>query len=152
MSLEAGIEGIYREHGNRIWRALLAYSGDPEIASDATAEAFAQALSRGDDLRSPERWIWKAAFRIAAGQLKSSRREVALVQAGSYELNGQDRELTDALKKLPTKQRGALVLFYYADRPIKEIARTLRSTGPAVRVHLSQGRKRLREMLEARHE
>jgi hypothetical protein len=27
------------------------------VASDAVAEAFAQALRRGDALRSPERWL-----------------------------------------------------------------------------------------------
>lgn len=34
-----GLEGLYRAQGPRLWRALVAYSGDPEIASDAVAEA-----------------------------------------------------------------------------------------------------------------
>ena len=38
------IERVYRQHGDAIWRAVLAFSGDREIASDAVAEAFAQAL------------------------------------------------------------------------------------------------------------
>jgi hypothetical protein len=58
----AGLEGVYREHATRLWRALIAYTGDPEVASDAVAEAFAQALRRGDALRAPERWVWTAAF------------------------------------------------------------------------------------------
>jgi Tol biopolymer transport system component len=33
---------LYRERGDRIWRALLAFAGYPEVASDAVAEAFAQ--------------------------------------------------------------------------------------------------------------
>ena len=40
------LERIYREQGERMWRSLLAFSGDPEISSDAVAEAFAQALRR----------------------------------------------------------------------------------------------------------
>jgi len=36
------VERLYREQGDRIWRALLGYAGDREIASDAEAEAFAQ--------------------------------------------------------------------------------------------------------------
>src|SRR2546430_12508817 len=43
-------------------------------ASDAMAEAFAQALARGNELRSPQRWVWRAAFRIAAGELKARLR------------------------------------------------------------------------------
>src|SRR4030095_4459457 len=63
------IERLYRERGDRIWRGLLAFAGDPEVASDAVAEAFAQVLRRGDEVRDPERWVWRAAFRIAAGAL-----------------------------------------------------------------------------------
>jgi hypothetical protein len=48
----------------------VAYSGDPEIASYSVAEAFAQALSHREPLRTPDRWIWKSAFRIATGELK----------------------------------------------------------------------------------
>ncbi len=39
------LERVYREHGARLWRAVLAFTGDREVASDAVAEAFAQALS-----------------------------------------------------------------------------------------------------------
>ena len=80
------IERLYREHGSRMWRALLAFAGDPEVASDAVAEAFAQALRRGSEIRDPERWVWRAAFRIAAGALKERRREVPGVEKeASYE-------------------------------------------------------------------
>lgn len=60
---------VYEEHGARLWRAILLYSGDPDVASDAVAEAFAQVLRRGDAVDSPERWVWRSAFRIAAGEL-----------------------------------------------------------------------------------
>ena len=63
------VERVYLTEGPKIWRALVAYSGDVDIANDAFAEALAQALSRGDDLRTPERWIWKVSFRIAGGEL-----------------------------------------------------------------------------------
>jgi RNA polymerase sigma-70 factor (ECF subfamily) len=69
-----GLERLYREDGARLWRALVAFSGDREVASDAVAEAFAQALGRGEELRDPQRWVWRAAFRIAAGELKDRRR------------------------------------------------------------------------------
>jgi DNA-directed RNA polymerase specialized sigma24 family protein len=50
-----------------MWQAVFAFAGDPEVASDAVAEAFAQALRRGDAIRSPERWLWRTVFRIALG-------------------------------------------------------------------------------------
>lgn len=141
-------ESVYRQHGDRLWRALYAYAGDREVASDATSEAFAQAMARGDAIRSRENWIWKAAFRIAAGQLKSRRRSLPLKREESYEMKTSGPEIIEALKKLTPMQRGSMVLFYFVDLPVKEIARILRSTTPSIRVHLSQGRKKMRQLLE----
>ena len=50
------LERLYRERGHRMWCAVLAFAGDPDVASDAVAKAFAQALRRGTEIRDPERW------------------------------------------------------------------------------------------------
>jgi RNA polymerase sigma factor (sigma-70 family) len=142
------IERLYRERGDRIWRGLLAFSGDPEIASDAVAEAFAQVLRRGDEVRNPERWVWRAAFRIAAGELKEWRRSEVLGTAGSYEMEEPARELVVALGALTERQRASVVLHDAAGYPSKEVARIIGSTEVAVRVHLLRGRRRLRELLQ----
>lgn len=47
------IEQAYREDSARLWRSLLGYTGSADVASDALAEAYAQALSRDGDLRVP---------------------------------------------------------------------------------------------------
>src|SRR6266536_1404872 len=52
------LERLYRTQRGRMWQAVFAFAGDPEVASDAVAEAFTQALRRGDVIRSPERWLW----------------------------------------------------------------------------------------------
>jgi len=57
-----GVERVWREDGPRLWRSLVAFGGDPELASDAMAEAFAQALGRGSAIESPDRWVWRAAL------------------------------------------------------------------------------------------
>ena len=43
-------EEVYRRDGDRLWRSLLGFSGDREIADDAVAEAFAQLLQRGEGM------------------------------------------------------------------------------------------------------
>ena len=142
------IERLYRERGDRIWRGLLAFSGDPEVASDAVAEAFAQVLRRGDEVRDPERWVWRAAFRIAAGELKERRKNEVLRVAGSYEMDEPARDLVVALGALSERQRVSVVLHDAAGYPSKEVARIIGSTEVAVRVHLMRGRRRLRELLK----
>jgi DNA-directed RNA polymerase specialized sigma24 family protein len=81
------LERLYRSQRGRMWQAVFAFAGDPEVASDAVAEAFTQALRRGDAIRSPERWLWRTVFRIAAGEL-NARRLVQLVLAVDERING----------------------------------------------------------------
>jgi RNA polymerase sigma-70 factor (ECF subfamily) len=142
------IERLYRERGGRIWRGVLAFAGDPEVASDAVAEAFAQVLRRGDEVRDPERWVWRTAFRVAAGELKRRRRSDVLTTEGSYEMEVPARDLIVALGSLSERQRASVVLHDGAGYPAREVARILGSTEAAVRVHLMRGRRRLRDLLE----
>jgi RNA polymerase sigma-70 factor (ECF subfamily) len=142
-----GIEALYRSDGDRLWRAVLMYAGDPEVASDAVAEAFAQALRRGDAVRDPRRWVWRATFRIAAGELKERRRVVVSADEG-YEHSELPLQLGMALAKLSPHQRAAVVLHHYVGYPVRDVARIIGSTASAVGVHLYRGRRRLRRLLE----
>lgn len=142
-----GLERLYRQQAAQMWRALTAYSGSRDVAEDAVAEAFAQAIGRGDAIRSPERWVWKAAYRIAAGELKQRRRVSPEVDRPVDDA-ASSFELRDALLRVSPKQRAALFLFYYCGYEPREIARMIGSTQSAVRVHLFRGRKRLASMLD----
>lgn len=144
------LDRLYREHGDRLWRSVLAFCGDREIASDAVAEAFAQCLGRGAAVRDPGRWIWRAAFRIAAGELKDRQRRHTMLQAEqSYEIPEAAGEILEALSQLSPRQRAAVILHDHIGFSTKEVAAIVGSTAATVRVHLSQGRRRLRAVLEA---
>jgi RNA polymerase sigma-70 factor (ECF subfamily) len=142
------IESVYRQHGTRLWRAVFAYSQDRHVADDAVAEAFAQALRRGSAIRSPEKWVWKAAFRIAAGHLQERRKSMPLLTAGSVRNPEPAWELLAALRELPQRQRACLVLHYYGGYAAAEIGKMTGSTSAAVRMHLTRGRRHLSERLE----
>jgi RNA polymerase sigma-70 factor (ECF subfamily) len=142
------VERLYRVEGARLWRAVFAWSGDSAVADDAVAEAFAQALARGDGLRHPLGWIWRVAFRVAAGELKDRRHHGGSGPDGvSFEMPESTVDLVAALRRLSPNQRGSILLHHYGGYPVKDVARILGSTAPAVRVHLSVGRKRLRALL-----
>jgi RNA polymerase sigma factor (sigma-70 family) len=147
-----GLEDVWRRQGARLWRSLLAYTGDTEVASDAMAEAFAQALGRGADLRDTDRWVWKAAFRIAAGELQRRRKVAAGTpeRTATYEMPEPIVDLVAALQRLSPNQRAAAILRVYADLPTREVARVMGCTQATVRVHLAQARWRLAPMLEER--
>lgn len=91
--------------------------------------------------------MWKAAFRIAAGELQE-RRRFASEQDWAVAPVEPCFELWSALRRLSPRQRACLFLHYYADYPPREIARMIGSTQSAVRVHLFRGRARLAEILD----
>ena len=148
------VETLYRQDSGRLWRALYAFAGDPDIASDAVADAYAQALRRGPAIRDPAAWIWRAAFRIAGGALKARRSDPdpELSDRTGHLDHYEDSDLLAALRQLPDAQRAAIVLFYYADLPVRDVAARLGSNGLAVRANLSRGRRRLHDLLGDRHD
>ncbi|HEV8420216.1 MAG TPA: sigma-70 family RNA polymerase sigma factor, partial [Actinomycetota bacterium] len=121
--------------------------GDREIASDAVSEAFAQALRAWRGIRSPENWVWRVAFRIAAGEMKE-RRRFANVEEASYQLDERVQAVVSALARLSQRQRMAVVLHYYAGFTAGEIASMTGSASATVAVHLHRARRKLRELLE----
>lgn len=82
---------------------------------------------------------------------KVQRRTSGSAPRDIYEVPHEASELFDALRRLSPNQRAAVVLHHYAGYPVKDIASMIGSTPPAVRVHLSVGRKRLRTLLEESH-
>lgn len=129
------------------------HTGDREAASDAVAEAFAQAIRRGDAIRDPAAWVWKTAFRVAKGMP-----DKGLTMAPGQEdgdpgaVSDELIDLVRALKKLTPHQRAAVVLHYYCGYSVREIADILASSASAIGVHLYRARNRLRRELGDDHD
>jgi DNA-directed RNA polymerase specialized sigma24 family protein len=147
------LEQIYREQSPRLYRSLLLFAGDPEIAADAVAESFAQALRRGDAIRSPERWVWIAAYRVASGELARARRTIpGPLQDVAYEVPDTVLALDLMMRELSPMQRAAVALHDFAGYTLRETATISGSTASAVSVHLVRAHAKLRKMLEERDE
>jgi len=141
------IEALYRTDGKKMWRSVFAFTGDPEVTDDAIGEAFAQALARGDEVRDLAAWVWRVAFLVAGRERQRRASLVELAETGIYELPEPISEVMRALGSLSPNQRLAVVMHDYADRPTDEIASLIGASRATVHVHLSKGRKRLRELL-----
>ena len=65
-------------------------------------------------------------------------------------MEGQElgERLQAALKLLPEKQRLAILMFTVDEMPQKDVAEALNCSVEAVKWHVFQGRKKLREMLK----
>lgn len=153
VDLDARVEGVRAAYVGvhlPLWRAVLAYSGSAEVADEAVAEAFAQLLRRGDGVDDPASWAWRAAFRIAAGELK--RRSSAPMPGGvpdvGISLPEPALDLLAALHHLTEQQRACVVLCDLAGHGAQEAARLLGTTAATVRVQRMRARRRLRDLLE----
>jgi len=163
-------DAYVRTHG-RLWRSILAWSGSRDVADEACAEAFAQVARRGAAVRDVDAWVWRAAFRIAAGELK--RRRGSSPGAVAHDTDGTGHyvdfdsvagtvadesidpdlpaatiDLVRALRTLTEQQRACVVLRDVAGMTAPEAARALGTTTGTVRVQAMRGRRRLRELLE----
>jgi RNA polymerase sigma-70 factor (ECF subfamily) len=143
----ADFAALYAAEAPRLWRAMLAFTSDQEMASDVVSETFAQCLRRGAAVRTPARWLWKSAYRIGRGELRKRERSSGPSEDVSVEYEMPDPDLMIALQQLSARQRITIILHYYAGYSTTEIARIIGVAAPTVRVHLMQGRRRLRQML-----
>ena len=142
------VEAVYRAEGAKLWRSVYAFTRDRDVTDDAIGEAFSQALARGSALRDPAAWIWRVAFLVAGREMKRRAALTEIGDVGTYGLPEPVFHVIKALDGLSPNQRLAVVMHDYADRPTDEIASLLGVTKATVHVHLSKGRRRLRNLLE----
>jgi RNA polymerase sigma factor (sigma-70 family) len=147
------VETVYRRVHPRLWRALLAFTGDAELASDAEAEAFAQVLRRGDAVDDVAAWVWRSAFRIASGLLaaRSLSRDLGAVD-DSMPATDSVAEFLGLLADLSPQQRACVSLRYVGEYTATEIGELLGTSAGTVRVQLSRAHSALRgSITEAEH-
>jgi RNA polymerase sigma-70 factor (ECF subfamily) len=68
--------------------------------------------------------------------------------AHTLESKEMGAKLQEALMQLPEKQRLAIVMFTIEEMPQKEVAEALQCSVEAVKWHVFQGRKKLKEILK----
>jgi RNA polymerase sigma factor (sigma-70 family) len=139
---------LFDREAEGLWRAVYAFARDHDIASDAVAEAFAQCLRGGTAVRNQRAWVWRVAFRIAAGELKSRGRWVPLPADITQEIPEPSLRIVNAVGALSPHQRAAVLLRHYAGYSTREVAELLGIGASTARVHLSRGQRRLRSLLE----
>lgn len=151
----AAFEGFYREHLARIVRACFLVTLDRQVAEDVAAEAFARLWSRWGVIVSEDHaggFVFKTAMRLCTRELRGNRSGLAAAVGHRDQLDEAmvRRDVTDALARLPLRQRQAVVLGDWAGFGTREVARLLGTRESTVRVHLARGRAALRATLGER--
>jgi RNA polymerase sigma factor (sigma-70 family) len=145
-----GLEQLYRRHWAELVRLATLLSGSRDVAEDVVQDAFLR-LHRSGTL--PEKPLPYLRRSVVNGVIDHRRRKtVESTYRWSTALTESLPEvprLTPHLERLSQRQRDALVLRYYLDLPLKEIAKLLGCSVGTIKSHIHRGLATLRKDVEA---
>lgn len=160
MSPERFID-LVRAEQESLRRFLLALcAGDSQEADDIAQDALIRAyIASGSflGLSKFSTWLFRIAYNCYLDRQRRSRHETistdsvqALSIPSTEQADDQFRyqQLYKALEQLPEKEKAAIVLHYFEDLSIKEIASILQSPPGTIKYHLSLGRNHLKSILQ----
>ena len=151
---------FYRRERPRLCATLSLLTTDTRYLDDAAQDALLIARHHWEKIRhydKPEAWLLKVALRILRRwQARDYQRLRPLHEADNsedthaaevYALSDDYRDLIDAVRSLPPRQRECIVLHYLRDLPVAQVADILGVAEGTVKAQLSVGRARLEHLL-----
>ncbi len=160
------LQEMVEEYSDKIYRLALRYTGDREQARDLAQETFLRAyknLDKFDRSKNAGPWLFKIATNLCRNWLRDNR-EVPMESLDEFNTRAEnspetivirkedERELAEALDRLPLMYREVILLKHTADMSYAEIADALGLELSLVRNRLYRGRMLLRELLERESE
>lgn len=143
-------ETFYASEFQRVFKAVYLCCSDRPLAHDATQEAFQLAFVRWRRL-SRESWAGGWVMTTALNLMRKDRkrpRDADLSRvAPAPAFDRYDTELLDLLRELPQRQRAAVLLYYVADMPVRDVAEAMDVAEGTVKALLAQARDKLRTTL-----
>jgi RNA polymerase sigma factor (sigma-70 family) len=142
----------FRASFGPVSRTVFLMVHDRELAEDITQEALYRMLRHWRTVSGydrPEAWVRRVAIRIAVRELqrRAARADKErLAQPTAYD-DLPDPDVARAVAELAPMQRAAVVLFYWEDRPVHDIAEALSVSESTVKQHLFRARHRLAMLL-----
>ncbi|MER7275282.1 RNA polymerase sigma factor [Dactylosporangium sp. NPDC000244] len=143
---------VYHACYGRLVVQLYAFTTDLQEAHDAVQEAFARAVARPrgfTGIDNPEAWLRTVAINVVRrrwrrrGVLDRVLLRERPLQQHADQPDATRTDLTDALDAIPRSYREVIVLHYYADLSVEEIAAALDVPTGTVKSRLSRGRAAL---------
>lgn len=145
-------EDLFRDQYASVMRDALFVLGDRDLAKEVTSEAFTRLYvrwARVSRYDKPGAWVRRVAIRLAVRRHGHRSREGGEVERSHEGDHGLALDVRDAVRRLAPQQRAAIMLHYFDDLPLAEVARVLGCREGTVKAHLHQARARLGSLLVA---
>ena len=162
----SAFEKLYKEFYPKVYYFARQNVGSLDAAEDITAETFCAAMERIGSLRSEESfvgWLYCIAYHKCADHIKTAEldrkqleqaAELAalsqpLMLPDDYAVNEQTKEqLQMMIDSLPPEMRSALILYYYDNLSVAEVAQVIGTNENNANQKLHAARKKLRRQIE----
>ena len=160
------IEKMVHTYQKDVYRLALSILDDPDEAEDGTQETFLAALRAISSFREDaafKTWLFSITINVCRSRLQRGKTRGRLQQIlqSLFHLHSEvehpertamqnqaDAELWNAIRSLDEKHRIPLVLRYYHDLPIADIATMLNIPPGKVHSRLNHAREKLRALLK----
>ena len=152
---EVLLDRLYRLHAPAALRFALMLTGERELAEDLVQEAFVRVAAKLDTIREPDAfaaYLTRAVANLAKSHFRHQQvvaRHERSIDVRSLVVEPAEVVASDALlvalRRLPMRQRAAVVLRYYNDASHDDIARILDIPLGTVKSLLSRALVKLRE-------
>jgi len=149
----ADVEAVLDNYGNSILRLAYSYLHNMSDAEDILQETLIKYIETTQSFENDvhkKAWLLRVAANLSKNRIDYNR----IRQTDELEetLIMDEREdlsfVWDAVKKLPSKYREVIHLFYHEGYQTKEISKILRRNESSVRSDLKRGREKLKEVLK----
>lgn len=161
---DGAFEELRHRYEGKVYRLCCALLRDRVQAEDAAQESLIRvwkALERYDERASLSSWIYAIARNRCLTALERRRRldswqepgeasEAALAAAAVEPRDGRAEQLRELVELLPERVRRVLLLYYYEERSVGEVALMLGCPEGTVKTALFRARAALAEMLNRR--
>lgn len=142
----------YAQEHPKLLASLVLVAGDLHVAQEATDEAFVRAFMhwrRVAAMRSPRGWTYRVALNILRRRGRRATLERTLLARGEppAPMPAPAGEAWEVVRRLPRRQREAIVLRYLADLTEEEAGKVMGVHRTTVSRALSDARRSLGGML-----
>ncbi|MBB5867214.1 RNA polymerase sigma factor (sigma-70 family) [Allocatelliglobosispora scoriae] len=141
------LEQVYREQRIALTRLGYLLTGSRDLAEDIVQAAFASAAPRWDSIDRPLPYLRRAVVNMARDAYRRRARERGSPAPEPVTHLPEVDEAWAHIRRLPDRQRAVVVLRYYEDLPLTEIAALLSRPAATVRSDLSRALKTLKKAL-----
>jgi len=148
---EAGFRDFYAANFGDVAGYALALTSSRALAEEVAQEAMTAVYARWGGLREPRAYAFKVARNVAQDGWKSRNRELATwadLAAGSEPSALPDHTLWDAVRRLPPPLAEVVLLRYFADLRVEDVATALRRPPGTIKRRLFEARAMLATTLE----